>query len=118
IVSLVLWLGMDGDEDPDRGTGEVPSTTTQAEEVASAAPPPPPEPARIENVTSFDPGDRETGLENEADVPHVSDGDPATAWTTACYSNKYMGAKLGIGLVVQLDRPATGEITAVVDSAP
>lgn len=50
-------------------------------------------------VTDFDPqGDNQH--ENPDDVPNITDGDPATTWTTERYDNIDLVIKDGVGLIV------------------
>ncbi len=62
----------------------------------------------IEGVQELDPppGD---GSENPAAIGALTDGDPATAWTTVCYESKYLYPKSGIGLVLGLSGPVAGQ---------
>ena len=68
-------------------------------------------------MTTFDPeGDFE---ENDALAPAaLADGDPSTSWRTSCYSNQFMGAKRGVGLVVSFDRPVDRPLTFDVGPGP
>ena len=52
------------------------------------------------------PGD---GVENPAALTALTDGDPATAWTTVCYESRYLYPKSGIGLVLGLSGPVAGQ---------
>ncbi|MFM8827308.1 MAG: serine/threonine-protein kinase, partial [Actinomycetota bacterium] len=52
----------------------------------------------LNGVRSYDPNG-DDGNENEAQVPWLLDGNPATAWTTVCYGDRYFGSKGGLGLV-------------------
>jgi len=73
--------------------------------------------AQITAITAFDPeGDfaENTDLATAA----LADGDPSTSWRTSCYSNQFMGAKRGVGLVVSFDRPLEAGIELRVESAP
>lgn len=59
-------------------------------------------PVEITGIKSFDPeGDDKT--ENEDTVLNVTDGDPATWWSTSCYRSSTFGSKSGVGLVLQLN---------------
>ena len=61
---------------------------------------------QIATLASYDPWvDGGNGEENDEllDDAHV-DGDPATNWTTECYTDKYMG-KAGVGVVMTLTAP-------------
>ena len=83
----------------------------------TAAPPP----ARCRapaspSLTLYDPdGD---GTEQSDDVSRADDGDPATAWATVCYGDRFLGGKSGLGLVADLGEPHSGTITAEIASAP
>jgi eukaryotic-like serine/threonine-protein kinase len=65
-------------------------------------------PVSIARVQEFDPppGD---GRENPAAIARLTDGNPATAWTTVCYESKYLYPKPGVGLVLALSGPARGQ---------
>ena len=75
-------------------------------------------PIAIVGVTSFDPGDAKTGTENPDEVLRVLDGDPATAWMTSCYNDRYFNGKPGVGLVISLSDLATGTVGVDVVNAP
>lgn len=74
--------------------------------------------ARIDSVVTFDPpsagGD---GQENDELLAGMIDGDPATEWRTSCYSNEFMGAKDGVGVVLGFDAPSTRALRIDVASA-
>ena len=63
-------------------------------------------PARASGAAAFDPfGDN--GTENDQLAAAAVDGDPDTAWETEVYGNPDITrVKEGVGLVVELDRPA------------
>ncbi|CAA9345632.1 MAG: hypothetical protein AVDCRST_MAG36-1625 [uncultured Nocardioidaceae bacterium] len=75
---------------------------------ATSASPTPARPVPV-TVTSFDPDDQSGGPpeENPDLVPLVTDGDPATAWTTETYEGGPPLApyKRGLGLLLDLRRP-------------
>ncbi len=62
------------------------------------------------SVAAWDPrGDN--GSENDAQAPlALADGSRDTAWSTECYSDKYLGAKGGVGLVITLPAASTGRL--------
>jgi len=72
---------------------------------SSSPPVPSSGPLRVASVRDFDPqGD---GLEHPELVRFVSDGDPATAWTTSGYTTaEFGGLKTGVGLWLDLGRPS------------
>ena len=75
------------------------------------------EPATIASISTFDPlGD--DGVENEALLPNLLDGNATTMWSTSCYDNQYFGSKEFVGLVVQLNRAATGTLRVGMQNAP
>ena len=75
------------------------------------------EPAIISSISTFDPlGD--DGVENETLLPNLLDGNAATMWSTSCYDNQYFGSKAFVGLVVQLNRAATGTLRVGMQNAP
>jgi len=75
------------------------------------------EPAAIASISTFDPlGD--DGVENDELLPNLLDGNAATMWTTSCYDNQYFGSKEFVGLVVQLNRAATGTLRVGMQNAP
>jgi serine/threonine protein kinase len=58
----------------------------------------------VARATAFDPppGD---GVEDDADLPKLTDGDPNTTWHTEYYSNRQFGGlKSGVGFVLHLDQ--------------
>jgi hypothetical protein len=68
-------------------------------------------------VVSFDPNG-DDGVENEALVPNLIDGNPETLWSTTCYANQYFGSKEFVGLLVTLTAPATGTLKIGMRNAP
>jgi serine/threonine-protein kinase len=72
----------------------------------------------IAGVTEFDPlpGD---GRENPGQLERLHDGDPTTAWTTVCYESNYLYPKSGVGVVLELEGPASGsELRVTWPAAP
>ena len=74
---------------------------------------------QIAALASFDPGvDGGNGEEHDITARRArADGDPATNWTTECYSDQYMG-KAGVGIVMTLSAPSSGTVSFDVGSAP
>lgn len=109
-VAMVVWRAW-----PQSAGGTTEPVVTAAPGVSVA----PPEGARFVSVTtirSYDPmGD---GTENDELLGFVLDDDLTTAWTTACYESRYLGAKAGVGMVVELDRSPYGRVSVTFDSAP
>lgn len=74
---------------------------------------------RIVSVGSFDPEiDGGNGEENDDLVSRATDGDVSTAWRTQCYSNQFMGAKPGVGLVVSFDGVLDRDLIVQLDNGP
>ena len=71
----------------------------------------------LNGVRSYDPNG-DDGNENEAQVPWLLDNNPATAWTTVCYGDRYFGSKGGLGLVLELSGPGIGTVTANFGNGP
>ncbi len=71
----------------------------------------------IQSVVSFDPNG-DDGVENEALVPNLIDGNPETLWSTTCYANQYFGSKEFVGLLVTFTAPATGTLKIGMRNAP
>ena len=69
-------------------------------------------------VRAWDPfGDN--GSENDAQAPlAIADGSRDTAWSTECYSDQYLGAKPGVGLVVSLPELSNGRLEFETLNAP
>lgn len=69
-------------------------------------------------VRAWDPfGDN--GSENDAQAPlAIADGSRDTAWSTECYSDKYLGAKPGVGLVISLPELSNGRLEFETLNAP
>jgi serine/threonine protein kinase len=120
VVALVLWATIRPDD------AETPTATvvaTNASGVTSttviAAPPPAGAPVQIAAFASYDPGvDGGNGEERDNLLDQVGvDGNPATNWTTECYSDKFMG-KAGVGVVATLSAPSPGTLTFAVGSTP
>lgn len=109
IVGLVLLATLDDNPDngapPTTAPGAAPTTATAQVVVPGIA-----------TLTLYDPdGD---GTERSDTVSRAFDGDTTTAWTTVCYSSKFLNGKSGVGLVADLGREATGRLTAAIASAP
>jgi serine/threonine-protein kinase len=75
-----------------------------------------PSQASIVSTVTFDPeGDLR---ENDDTVDLATDGDPSTTWRTSCYSNEFMGAKNGVGIVVSFDTPIARSLSVALDHGP
>ena len=74
--------------------------------------------AELASVVDFDPDDPDLAGENSATVARVFDGDPNTFWATNCYSSKFFGGKVGVGLIAELSQPSLGTISMSMQNAP
>jgi eukaryotic-like serine/threonine-protein kinase len=124
VVALVLWATIrpDDSEPPPVSTiaaGAVTPAGVAATTTVAAAPPVGGAAVQIAAIASFDPGvDGGNGEEHDDQLANVrADGDPATNWTTECYSDEYMG-KAGVGVVATLGAPSAGTVSFEVGSAP
>ena len=114
IVGMVLWATSNSDGPPQSTV----ATTVAPNGAApiSAVGQPNAVSTGIQALTLYDPdGD---GTEQPGQVSLADDGDPATAWTTVCYADRFLGGKKGLGLVADLGTAASGTITADIASAP
>lgn len=74
---------------------------------------------QIVSVSAFDPEiDGGNGEENNDLANRATDGDVTTSWRTQCYSNQFMGAKPGVGLVVSFDGVLAGDLIVQLDNGP
>jgi serine/threonine protein kinase len=74
-------------------------------------------PVDIAEIHSYDPNG-EDGLENEEFIGLLVDKNPASAWATSCYADKYFGAKQSVGIVVSLTRASTGTLRVNFANGP
>jgi eukaryotic-like serine/threonine-protein kinase len=114
IVGAVLLSAGDADKTngSPSGTVALPPPQNSAADVAPTGP------ASIAQVVSYDPGDPQGGVEKPDDVFRIIDGNPASAWMTSCYNNKFFNGKPGVGVVVELSAPGTGTFSVAINSAP
>ncbi len=74
-------------------------------------------PSFVRRAFSYDPnGDDQ--VENDEEISNLTDGAGSTSWSTECYSNQYMGGKVGVGVVLELSAPATGTVEVTFGSRP
>jgi hypothetical protein len=111
VVGLVLWVTMGADSG---GGLSLPTTVIPGETTVPASQPV--ATGSIVGVHTFDPDGN--GNENDDLAALAIDGNPATEWHTVCYSDKYLGGKGGVGLVVDLGAAATGTLGVDIGSAP
>ena len=116
VVGALLWANLE------YGGGESVASTPAAPDVstldaASDTTPPSAAGSAIATITAYDPdGD---GTENDGDaVLARADGAPGTSWGTVCYSDRYLGGKRGVGLVVSFDGPLRQAVSVDVLTAP
>jgi hypothetical protein len=109
VLIAILWATLGDSDDnavqppvmPSDGTAVQPSVPTSG----------------IVAVSTFDPNGTDT-TENDNLAPRAIDGDPATTWTTLCYSDRFLNGKPGVGLVVDLGSARTGTLGVDIASAP
>ena len=130
VVAGVLFVGLNrGDTADDLTTdtvvpGEQPTdASTDAEAAAptddvEAAADVPAGPVTIVDVQAWDP-DGTNGTENNAQASlALADGSASTAWPTECYSDKYLGGKRGVGLILSLSSPSAGTLSVDTLNGP
>lgn len=87
-------------------SSEPTTTTTQ----------PQPHTVAISTTRSFDPADRNGGLENESTTRNAVDADPLTSWSTEAHpSRTFGGSRSGVGLIIRLAE-TTPVATISIDS--
>ena len=105
VMAILLWNGLQNT----KSSTVIPSGQTAGSPVVGAV--------SLKSVRSYDPNG-DDGVENESQVPLLLDNNPATAWTTVCYGDKYFGSKGGLGLVLELSGNGIGTITANFTNGP
>jgi serine/threonine-protein kinase len=124
-TAVVLLIGMnrgDSSEDGLPGTTVVPgeasaAAATTVPGAAPAAAPVPGAPA-IANVIAYDPdGDNRAENDTQARLA-IADGSESTSWPTECYSDKYLGGKRGVGLILGLSGSMTGTLSVESMNGP
>ncbi len=142
VVALVLWVTMvsgggsdvpDSSLPPNPAEASAPDVTAASDAAIVDPEPVVTEPAiavepvtagatLITSVTPFDPitndGTSGNGEENDDLLPRLIDGDTSTAWRTQCYSNQFMGAKRGVGVIVSFDAPLQDDLEVVFENGP
>jgi hypothetical protein len=123
VVAAVLFIGLNDGDAPD----DLPNTTVPTASAApadggaapEAAPDPAPSgPVTVTGVHAWDP-DGNNGSENDAQAAlALADGSQSTAWATECYSDRDLGGKRGVGLVLDLSAGAPGVISVDTLNAP
>ncbi|MEZ5215211.1 MAG: hypothetical protein R2715_01150 [Ilumatobacteraceae bacterium] len=118
VITVAIWASSRTDDPVASGLGPTDSVTTVADDLtAESTGAVVAGPATIANVVSYDP-DGEDLTELPELVPNAIDGSEGTSWQTVCYSNKYMGGKAGVGLVVELSSAATGSMDLTFGAKP
>ncbi|MCU1388949.1 MAG: putative serine/threonine protein kinase [Ilumatobacteraceae bacterium] len=113
VGAVLISAGNDSGHPSPSNTTAGPATTSPASVAAT-----PGGPVTIAGVSSFDPGDSKTGVESPDQTSFVLDNDPATAWTTSCYNDRYFNGKPGVGLVVALSGSGTGTLSVDIANGP
>lgn len=126
IVVVALWFALGVRTDPD-GTptdgatvdadapaADEPGGATGDDPLTPADEPEASGPVEIATVAAWDPDGDSAGENDESAPLALAGANPDSGWPTLCYSNRYMGGKRGVGLVVTLTRASSG--TVGVDS--
>jgi len=109
VIGLILWATLGNDDTKQPFTP--PSSSSELGPDSTGA-----TPSAGMSATLFDPdGD---GTETAAGAASVLDGNPQTSWSTLCYSDRFLGGKAGVGLVVDLGSTASGTLRIAIGSAP
>ena len=128
VVAVALFVGLNrGDSADDLTTDTIvptnevdtpvgapadESTETASDDAAD------PGPVSIVDVQAWDP-DGTNGTENNGQASlALADGSTSTAWPTECYSDKYLGGKRGVGLILSLSSPSTGRLSVDTLNGP
>jgi serine/threonine-protein kinase len=116
-VGGVLWATIQfGSDESSSSTTVLPDEPADTADTAEETVDVPAGQAVISTIVTFDPdGD---GTENDELAGDALAGDPATAWTTVCYSSQFMGGKRGVGLVVSFEEPAAAALSVDILNAP
>lgn len=115
VAALLLWSAIGNGGEPIDTTTPVAPEVTAAGDAGAVLTPDGATPV-VAKAAAYDPdGD---GVENDEQVGRVLDGDPATTWSTVCYQSQYLGAKRGVGVVLELSTATVARIEADVASAP
>ncbi|YAL83279.1 protein kinase family protein [Dermacoccaceae bacterium W4C1] len=128
VVAVALLLGFlglrsllnpGGDDEPTPASGasttasstasgsSTPSTSTSAKPTVA-----------VSRISSFDPFG--SGGENNADVPNLIDGDPATTWSTEDYTQNFSSdGMLGVGVMLNLgSSQQVSSVTVTINGEP
>lgn len=103
VMGMLLWNGLQNTKSSTIAPGATVSPVIGA--------------VTLKSVRSYDPNG-DDGVENEAQVPLLLDNNPATAWTTVCYGDRYFGSKGGLGLVLELSGTGIGTVSANFGNGP
>ena len=110
VGALFAALGND-DDDGTAPENSTPVVATAAATTLAGGP------VSVQRVFSYDPnGDDQ--VENEEEISNLIDGAGSTSWSTSCYSNQYMGGKVGVGVVLELSAATTGSLDVTFGSRP
>ncbi len=112
LISIILISSLG---DPDEGTTatDPDAATTVVQTTALAGPVAP-----VDGGWSSSDPDGDDRVENEESVALVHDGSGSTSWSTVCYANQYLGGKRGVGVVMTLSAPATGQLEVTFGATP
>jgi len=127
VFGVVLFVNANRGEEPDgvvevttasEGEAEQSAAPGSAVAVQSSAPAVEAGVGEIVGVQAWDP-DGDNGSENDAQAElALADDVDSTNWATECYQNQFMGAKRGVGLILEFDGAATGTVAVETLNAP
>ncbi len=115
VISAVLWSMIANDTDSSTSSNSLAGQPTTT--VASLAPVPA-QTVSLLAVRDFDPDDPDLAGENSSSAALAADGNVNTLWSTNCYSSRYFGGKVGVGLVAELSAPTEGSLAMTMANAP
>lgn len=75
-------------------------------------------PAEITTITAWDPDGDGSGENDQLARRALAGAEPSGGWSTLCYASQYLGAKDGVGLIINLSGPASGALSYSVFHAP
>lgn len=110
LAGLIWWIAGGTD------SSEVSPPILTAVTDTVAAPPQGARDVTVQGVRVFDPSDHSAQVPTRPEA--VLDGDPTTAWASACDDSRYLGGRPGIGLILDVDRPPYGTLALDMATAP
>ncbi|MGD9701514.1 MAG: serine/threonine-protein kinase [Acidimicrobiia bacterium] len=111
LISVVLISSLGEPSDPTTPSDTDAATTIVETTLAGPAVP-------VDGGWSSSDPDGDDRVENEESVALAHDGSGSTSWSTVCYANQYLGGKRGVGIVMTLSKPATGQLSVTFGASP